>query len=76
LFDLNLLPLLGPTAVYDAEISALMTDNNCIIHMDCDLQELNASHAGLLVRYMFENKQKLNEIGALYLNEPQYMKSL
>jgi hypothetical protein len=37
---------------------------------------LNASHAGLLVHYRLKNKQKLKDVETLYLNEPQYMKSL
>ncbi|WP_265042991.1 tRNA (adenosine(37)-N6)-threonylcarbamoyltransferase complex dimerization subunit type 1 TsaB [Wolbachia endosymbiont (group A) of Scambus nigricans] len=64
LFDFNLLPLSAPGSQCHATSST---------HMDCNL---NASHAGLLVRYRLENKQKLNEVEALYLNEPQYMKSL
>lgn len=67
LFDFNLLPLSDPTAVRDPGHATSST------HMDCNL---NASHAGLLVHYRMKNKQKLNEVEALYLNEPQYMKSL
>ncbi|WP_395462619.1 tRNA (adenosine(37)-N6)-threonylcarbamoyltransferase complex dimerization subunit type 1 TsaB [Wolbachia endosymbiont of Cantharis cryptica] len=73
LFDFNLLPLSGPTVAHDPDWT---TSSNCITCMDCNLPELNASHAGLLVRYRLENKQKLNEVEALYLNEPQYMKLL
>ncbi|MFP3015365.1 MAG: tRNA (adenosine(37)-N6)-threonylcarbamoyltransferase complex dimerization subunit type 1 TsaB [Wolbachia sp.] len=67
LFDFNLLPLSGPTAARDPGHATSST------HMDCNL---NASHAGLLVHYRLKNKQKLNEVEALYLNELQYMKSL
>ncbi len=67
LFDFNLLPLSGPTAACDPGHATSST------HMDCNL---NASHAGLLVHYRLKNKQKLNEVEALYLNEPQYMKLL
>ncbi|WP_265035880.1 tRNA (adenosine(37)-N6)-threonylcarbamoyltransferase complex dimerization subunit type 1 TsaB [Wolbachia endosymbiont (group A) of Anomoia purmunda] len=66
-FDFNLLPLSGPTAARDPGHATSST------YMDCNL---NASHAGLLVHYRLKNKQKLNEVEALYLNEPQYMKSL
>ncbi|GFR14365.1 putative aldolase class 2 protein RP493, partial [Trichonephila clavata] len=62
LFDFNLLPLSGPTAVRDPGHATSST------HMDCNL---NASHAGLLVHYRLKNKQKLKEVEALYLNEPQ-----
>ncbi len=44
--------------------------------MDCNLPKLDASHAGLLVHYRLKNKQKSNEVEALYLNELQYMKLL
>ncbi|WP_250296814.1 tRNA (adenosine(37)-N6)-threonylcarbamoyltransferase complex dimerization subunit type 1 TsaB [Wolbachia endosymbiont of Oedothorax gibbosus] len=68
LFDFNLLPLSDPsTAHYDQCLEAEIT------YMDYNL---NASHAGLLVHYRLKNKQKLNEVEALYLNEPQYMKLL
>lgn len=67
LFDFNLLPLSGPTAVREPGHATSST------HMDCNL---NASHAGLLVHYRLKNKQTLKEVEALYLNEPQYMKSL
>jgi tRNA threonylcarbamoyl adenosine modification protein YeaZ len=71
LFDFNLLPLSDPsTAHYDVESQCLVAD---ITYMDYNL---NASHAGLLVHYRLKNKQKLKEVEALYLNEPQYMKSL
>jgi len=73
LFNSNLLPLSEPVA---AAGSQCVIDNNCITYVDCNLPELNASHAGLLVRYRLENKQKLNGVDALYLNEPQYMKLL
>ncbi|WP_264731931.1 tRNA (adenosine(37)-N6)-threonylcarbamoyltransferase complex dimerization subunit type 1 TsaB [Wolbachia endosymbiont (group A) of Sphaerophoria taeniata] len=73
LFDFNLLPLSGPTAARDHGSKCHATSSDCITHMDCNL---NASHAGLLVHYRLKNKQKLNEVEALYLNEPQYMKSL
>src|SRR6266576_702819 len=62
LFDFNLLPLSGPTAARDPGHATSST------HMDCNL---NASHAGLLVHYRLKNKQKLKEVEALYLNEPQ-----
>jgi tRNA threonylcarbamoyl adenosine modification protein YeaZ len=75
LFDFNLLPLSEPVAA-QCVIGTGTTDNNCITYVDCNLPELNASHAGLLVRYRLENKQKLNGVDALYLNEPQYMKLL
>uniref|UniRef100_A0A3B0IYQ0 tRNA threonylcarbamoyladenosine biosynthesis protein TsaB n=1 Tax=Wolbachia endosymbiont of Aleurodicus dispersus TaxID=1288877 RepID=A0A3B0IYQ0_9RICK len=71
LFDFNLLPLSNP-----AVVSELQSKMNCITYMDCNLPKLDASHAGSLVRYRLENKQKLNEVEALYLNEPQYMKLL
>lgn len=71
LFDFNLSPLSDP-----AVISELQSETNCITYMDCNLPKLDASHAGLLVRYRLENKQRLNEVEALYLNEPQYMKLL
>jgi|GEM_PF-2294449 len=75
LFDFNLLPLSEPVAA-QCVIGTGTTDNNCITYVDCNLPELSASHAGLLVRYRLENKQKLNGVDALYLNEPQYMKLL
>ncbi|MGL9758951.1 MAG: tRNA (adenosine(37)-N6)-threonylcarbamoyltransferase complex dimerization subunit type 1 TsaB [Wolbachia sp.] len=71
LFDFNLLPLSDPaTAHYDVESQCLEAG---ITYMDYNL---NAGHAGLLVHYRLKNKQKLKEVEALYLNEPQYMKSL
>ncbi|MCM1002522.1 tRNA (adenosine(37)-N6)-threonylcarbamoyltransferase complex dimerization subunit type 1 TsaB [Wolbachia pipientis] len=78
LFDFNLLPLSEPVAAAGSQcvIGTGTTDNNCITYVDCNLPELNASYAGLLVRYKLENKQKLNGVNALYLNEPQYMKLL
>ncbi|MFP3036456.1 MAG: tRNA (adenosine(37)-N6)-threonylcarbamoyltransferase complex dimerization subunit type 1 TsaB [Wolbachia sp.] len=78
LFDFNLLPLSEPVVAAGSQcvIDTGTTDNNCITYVDCNLPELNASHAGLLVRYRLENKQKLNGVNALYLNEPQYMKLL
>ncbi|MDR0289112.1 MAG: tRNA (adenosine(37)-N6)-threonylcarbamoyltransferase complex dimerization subunit type 1 TsaB [Rickettsiales bacterium] len=75
LFDFNLLPLSEPVAAQYV-IGTGTTDNNCITYVDCNLPELSASHAGLLVCYRLENKQKLNGVDALYLNEPQYMKLL
>ncbi|QCB62538.1 tRNA (adenosine(37)-N6)-threonylcarbamoyltransferase complex dimerization subunit type 1 TsaB [Wolbachia endosymbiont of Drosophila mauritiana] len=72
LFDFNLLlPLSNP-----AVVSELQPETDCITYMDCSLPKLDASHAGLLVRYRLKNKQKLNGVEALYLNEPHYMKSL
>ncbi|MCA4774941.1 tRNA (adenosine(37)-N6)-threonylcarbamoyltransferase complex dimerization subunit type 1 TsaB [Wolbachia endosymbiont of Mansonella ozzardi] len=78
LFDFNLLPLSEPVAATGSQcvIGTGTKDNNCITYVDCNLPELNASHAGLLARYRLENKQKLNGVNALYLNEPQYMKLL
>lgn len=70
LFDFNLLPLSGPTAAREPGSKCHATSST---HMDCNL---NASHAGLLVHYRLKNKQKLNEVEALYLNELQYMQSL
>ncbi|MGL9681572.1 MAG: tRNA (adenosine(37)-N6)-threonylcarbamoyltransferase complex dimerization subunit type 1 TsaB [Wolbachia sp.] len=75
LFDFNLLPLSEPVAA-QCVIGTGTIDNNCITYVNCNLPELNASHAGLLVRYRLENKQKLNEVEALYLNEPKCMKLL
>lgn len=71
LFDFNLLPLSNPTIV-----SEFHSEADYITYMDCSLPKLDASHAGLLVRYRLENKQKLSDVEALYLNEPQYMKFL
>ncbi|QOD38078.1 tRNA (adenosine(37)-N6)-threonylcarbamoyltransferase complex dimerization subunit type 1 TsaB [Candidatus Wolbachia massiliensis] len=77
LFDCNLLPLSGPDVVTGSQcLDTGITDSNSITYMDCNLPKLNASHVGLLVHYRLENKQKLNEVEALYLNEPQYMKLL
>ncbi|WP_341807802.1 tRNA (adenosine(37)-N6)-threonylcarbamoyltransferase complex dimerization subunit type 1 TsaB [Wolbachia endosymbiont (group E) of Neria commutata] len=82
LFDCNLLPLSGPTDVIPAcdagcpEFQIAMVSSDCITHKDCNLQQPNASHAGLLVRYRLKNKQNLNNAEPLYLNNPQYMKSL
>ncbi|MGL9733090.1 MAG: tRNA (adenosine(37)-N6)-threonylcarbamoyltransferase complex dimerization subunit type 1 TsaB [Wolbachia sp.] len=75
LFNFNLLPLSEPVAAQYV-IGTELIDNNYITYVDCNLPELNASHAGLLIRYKLENKQKLNGVDALYLNEPQYMKLL
>ncbi|NSM56252.1 tRNA (adenosine(37)-N6)-threonylcarbamoyltransferase complex dimerization subunit type 1 TsaB [Wolbachia endosymbiont of Atemnus politus] len=72
LFDFNLLPLSHPVAGSQC-LNTGTTSNNFITYM---LPELNASHAGLLAYYRLENKQKLDEVEALYLNEPQYMKLL
>ncbi len=69
LFDFNLSPLSNP-----AVVSELQSETDCITYMDCSLPKLDASYAGLLVFYRLENKQKLNGVEALYLNEPQYMK--
>ncbi|MDG7056128.1 MAG: tRNA (adenosine(37)-N6)-threonylcarbamoyltransferase complex dimerization subunit type 1 TsaB [Wolbachia endosymbiont of Meromenopon meropis] len=75
LFNFDLLPLSEPVLASKAMISSYeTTNNNDITYMDCDLPDLDASYAGLLVRYKLENKQKLNEVDALYLNELQYMK--
>ncbi|MDM8334910.1 tRNA (adenosine(37)-N6)-threonylcarbamoyltransferase complex dimerization subunit type 1 TsaB [Wolbachia pipientis] len=78
LFNFNLLPLSNPIAAHDTAGSQCLntgtTRNDCITYMDCNLPELNASHAGLLVRHRLENKQKLNDVEALYLSEPQYIK--
>ncbi|MGL9717965.1 MAG: tRNA (adenosine(37)-N6)-threonylcarbamoyltransferase complex dimerization subunit type 1 TsaB [Wolbachia sp.] len=74
LFDFNLRPLSHPAAAQCLDTGT--TSNNFITYMDCNLPELNASHAGLLARSRLENKQKLDEVEALYLNEPQYMKLL
>ncbi|QIT35966.1 tRNA (adenosine(37)-N6)-threonylcarbamoyltransferase complex dimerization subunit type 1 TsaB [Wolbachia endosymbiont of Brugia pahangi] len=77
LFDCNLLPLSDPTTTHDAQCLGTRTSgNNYITYMDCNLPKLDASHAGLLVHYRLKNKQKLNEVEALYLNELQYMKLL
>lgn len=73
LFDFNLLPLSGPTAARDPGSQCHATSSDCITYMDYNL---NASHEGLLVHYRLKNKQKLKEVEALYLNEPQYMKLL
>ncbi|NUY39912.1 tRNA (adenosine(37)-N6)-threonylcarbamoyltransferase complex dimerization subunit type 1 TsaB [Wolbachia endosymbiont of Litomosoides brasiliensis] len=77
LFDCNLLPLSDPIVAHGAQcLSTGTSGNNCITYMDCNLPKLDASHAGLLVHYRLKNKQKLNEVKALYLNELQYMKLL
>jgi tRNA threonylcarbamoyladenosine biosynthesis protein TsaB len=56
LFNSNLLPLSEPEVTTE--------------HDETTLPKLNASHAGLLVRYRLKNKQKLNDAKALYLNGP------
>ncbi|WP_168464325.1 tRNA (adenosine(37)-N6)-threonylcarbamoyltransferase complex dimerization subunit type 1 TsaB [Wolbachia endosymbiont of Ctenocephalides felis wCfeT] len=38
-------------------------------------QTLNAGHAGLLVRHRLMHKQELSKAKALYLNEPEYIRS-
>ncbi|QKX02807.1 tRNA (adenosine(37)-N6)-threonylcarbamoyltransferase complex dimerization subunit type 1 TsaB [Wolbachia endosymbiont of Litomosoides sigmodontis] len=77
LFDYNLLPLSNPITAHGAQcLSTGTSGNNCITYMDYNLPKLDASHAGLLVHYRLKNKQKLNEVEALYLNEPQYIKLL
>ncbi|QKX01551.1 tRNA (adenosine(37)-N6)-threonylcarbamoyltransferase complex dimerization subunit type 1 TsaB [Wolbachia endosymbiont of Cruorifilaria tuberocauda] len=72
LFSFDLLPLSYPTLVREiAESKCLdieVVGNNCTTYMDCNLPELNASHAGLLVHSRLENKQELGEVKALYLN--------
>ncbi|WCR54103.1 MAG: tRNA threonylcarbamoyladenosine biosynthesis protein TsaB [Wolbachia endosymbiont of Ctenocephalides orientis wCori] len=69
LFDSNLLPLSQPKMVNEDEISY----DNCITYKDFILPELNAGHAGLLVRYRLKSNQQLNEAEALYLNDPKYI---
>ncbi|APR99076.1 tRNA (adenosine(37)-N6)-threonylcarbamoyltransferase complex dimerization subunit type 1 TsaB [Wolbachia endosymbiont of Folsomia candida] len=81
LFDCSLLQLSGPEMIDENELS----HSDCITYLDPSVSysddtgiqpKLNASHAGLLVRYRLKNKQNLNDAEPLYLSEPQYMKSL
>lgn len=74
LFDSNLLPLSNPTIARESR--SRTASNDCITYMNCNLPKLDASHAGLLIHYRLENKQKLKEVEALYLNESQYVKLL
>jgi tRNA threonylcarbamoyladenosine biosynthesis protein TsaB len=70
LFDCNLLQLSEPEMMSKDESNY----SDCITYKDCNLQQLNASHAGLLVHYRLKNKQNLNDAEPLYLNNPQYMR--
>lgn len=66
LFNSDLLPISEPEMISGNEL-------NYSAYEDYHLQEINASHAGLLTHYRLKNKQKLNSAEALYLNEPEYI---
>lgn len=66
LFNSNLLPISEPEMISEDELGSST-------YKDRHLPEINASHAGLLIRYRMQNQQKLNEAKALYLNEPEYI---
>lgn len=70
LFDSSLLPLSQPKMISVDELNY----DDCITYRNCSLPELNASYAGLLVRYRLEGKQQLSKAEALYLNDPQYIR--
>lgn len=69
-FDSKLLPISKPERVNANEINY----DGYLTYRDCNLQKSNAIDAGLLINYRLENKQKLNEATALYLNKPKYIK--
>ncbi|MDN5247683.1 MAG: tRNA (adenosine(37)-N6)-threonylcarbamoyltransferase complex dimerization subunit type 1 TsaB [Wolbachia endosymbiont of Tyrophagus putrescentiae] len=63
LFDHHLLPISKPEVLNKDKLDT---------HEDC---HFSASHAGLLVLHRLKNKQKLNPAEALYLNDPDYIRS-
>ncbi|MDD9331576.1 MAG: tRNA (adenosine(37)-N6)-threonylcarbamoyltransferase complex dimerization subunit type 1 TsaB [Wolbachia sp.] len=69
LFDCDLLLLSEPEMINENELN----NGDCTTYRNCNLPKLDASHAGLLIRYRLENKQELSEAEVLYLNKPQYI---